>query len=122
MEDFQGPAARASAPLASSVKRMAGSAPRKKEAKEKLQKDRRQLQARRFWMKKRPLQQGREQRSQGRDLALEDGAGETALVPHSMPAKRQKKQQKSGEAIREPSGPRGRGGGDSRRAPGLPLV
>lgn len=39
-----------------------GSAPRKKEAKEKLQK-------------------GREQRSQGRDLALEDGAGETALVP-----------------------------------------
>ena len=33
------------------------------------------------------LEQGHEQRSQGRDLALEDGAGagetETALVPHS---------------------------------------
>ncbi|CAE7219039.1 Ftsj3 [Symbiodinium sp. CCMP2592] len=39
-----------------------GSAPRKKDAKEKLQK-------------------GREQRSQGRQQALEDGAGETALVP-----------------------------------------
>ena len=71
---------------------MAGSAPRKKDAKEKLQKDdsrqptadsRQPLQA----CKQLVLEQGHEQRSQGRDLALEDGAGageaETALVPHS---------------------------------------